>query len=488
MFDVDQELARLRTITQKCLKSHNFERACAALYASGYILYSWNQQYTDDEMEMQLSQLAAMTAEKITVCKERKKDTVLFYDGFGADTRGLALNYLKALLDSGYQVIYLAPAKSQNRQPVLKQELADYIENRKMILHYYSENWSVMKKIRFFNQLVCDDQPGSVFFYSLPYDVAGILFMDLLKETRERFFINLTDHAFWLGKFCSDYYIDFRTYGTSISNNQRHIPQEKIRLLPYYPFINQSVKYTGLPFDLKNRKLIFSGGALYKTLGDKENRYYQIVDYILNTYSDTVFYYVGFGDASELVKLQKKYPDRVFYSPERSDFFYIYQDSFFYLNTFPMVGGLMMQYAAMSGVLPLTLRHNSDGDGILLNQKDLGIEFDDLQSFQAEIDRLMTDSDYKKAKEERLRTAVPSPEDFRRNLVNLLELRPTEYLPDFDEIDTSEFIKEYRQRFDAQTVITQAIVRVSNRSLMLDYPGRFLSAAAGRLTKRRAKK
>lgn len=61
-----------------------------------------------------------------------------------------------------------------------------------------------------------------------------------------------------------------------------------------------------------------------------------------------------------------------------------------------MVGGLMMQYAAMSGVLPLTLRHNSDGDGILLNQKDLGIEFDDLQSFRAEIDRLMTDSDYKK--------------------------------------------------------------------------------------------
>lgn len=109
-----------------------------------------------------------------------------------------------------------------------------------------------------------------MFFYSLPYDVAGILFMDLLKETRERFFINLTDHAFWLGKFCSDYYIDFRTYGTSISNNQRHIPQEKIRLLPYYPFINQSVKYTGLPFDLKNRKLIFSGAPCIRRLAIKK--------------------------------------------------------------------------------------------------------------------------------------------------------------------------------------------------------------------------
>lgn len=475
MHKIETELKKLKKIAQKGLDSQDFETACEAVETAGYISYLWNQFYTDDELESQIRQLSEMAAKENEVCKGTRKESVLFYDGFGLDSRGLALNYLKALLDSGYKVIYLTVSSAQAKQPVLEKALEDYIRKNKMIIRYFSEDWPAAEKIQFFNETVCQYRPASVFFYSLPYDVAGIIFMELLEGKLTRFLINLTDHAFWLGKTCADYYIDFRTYGTSISKNQRNIPVEKIRLLPYYPFINEFVSYSGLPFDLKDKKLIFSGGALYKTLGDEENRYYKSVDYILSNYEDAVFYYVGNGDRSELEKIQQKYPDRVYYSEERKDFFHIFEDTYFYLNTFPLVGGLMMQYAAMSEVLPLTLRHGNDGDGILSNQRNLGIEFDDLPSLEAEIDRLMTDQEYKKSKESVLKQAVPSPEKFRENLVRLMELKPTEYLPDFEKIDTSDFLEGYRQRIQTDSAINQALVRKSNRNLIRYYPGRFAS-------------
>ena len=71
---------------------------------------------------------------------------------------------------------------------------------------------------------------------------------------------------------------------------------------------------------------------------------------------DTGFYYdfdhVPFSredlDAieKEMKKIIKKYPNRAYLTPERSDLYQVLKHSVFYLSTYPLCGGLMYQYAA----------------------------------------------------------------------------------------------------------------------------------------------
>lgn len=93
-----------------------------------------------------------------------------------------------------------------------------------------------------------------------------------------------------------------------------------------------------LPFDVTKARYIFSGGALYKTLGEEQNTYYKIVDHILQYNKDIKFLYAGFGDDSEMVKILEKYPDRAYLVGERKDYYYLIENCTLYLNTYPMFG------------------------------------------------------------------------------------------------------------------------------------------------------
>ena len=178
-------------------------------------------------------------------------------------------------------------------------------------------------------------------------------------------------------------------------------------MLDCCPYINRDVDPNTLPFDIGCEKYVFSGGVLYKTLGDQNLYFYKIIDYILKNHKDMRFIFAGGGDATEITKIVQKYPARMFHIQERSDFIRLMENSVFFLITYPMFVGLMMRYSAMVGKVPLTLRHNSDHEGILKNQEELGIiEFDTYNDIIAAADRLINDSAYRSRLEEALRQAV----------------------------------------------------------------------------------
>ena len=92
-----------------------------------------------------------------------------------------------------------------------------------------------------------------------------------------------------------------------------NLPVQAVKI--NYPEINETT-FKGYPFvDGDNRKFIFSGGSLYKTFSENDY-YYKIIDYIMN-----------------------KYPNRVYYTHERPDFYEIIKRSYFYLSTYPVCGG-----------------------------------------------------------------------------------------------------------------------------------------------------
>lgn len=108
------------------------------------------------------------------------------------------------------------------------------------------------------------------------------LSFSLFEGKIDRHLIDLTDHAFWIGVNCNDYFLGSREMSASNQFFKRHIPKEKLIKLGVNLIVDRCDTHEKLPFDVTKERYIFSGGALYKTLGEEQNTYYKIVDHICN--------------------------------------------------------------------------------------------------------------------------------------------------------------------------------------------------------------
>lgn len=437
--------ARLHTIASQRAKQGDPERALQAIALCATLNYESNRSYVDECLE-ELIQEISLSLYKPTLTKgDMDRNTVLFYDGFGVDARGLALIYLKALCSLGFHVVYVTCAEAAGRQPQLEKETGPY----SMVWHYLPHHASMLTRVQTLTELFETYRPAHVFLYAAPSDVSAVLTFRRFEGIVTRYQINLTDHAFWLGKYALDYCVEFREYGASISCLRRGIPPEKLAMLPYYPYIDETEPFGGYPFsfDEERQKLVFSGGSLYKTLG-AGNLYYQMVSSILETDETVVFWYAGSGDSTELEKLIHRYPGRVFHTAERKDLFQILKRCTFYLSTYPLAGGLMYQYAAVAGKLPLTLDYEENEAiwGMLLQEKSLGIHFVHLEDLLSEAARILSDASYRAGREKDIAKAVLSPEEFEFELKRLLDTGKTMHPVKIHEIDDRAFLKTYADR------------------------------------------
>lgn len=428
---------RLKRGIQKELKHSRFDQALLLIRACACVHYSSNQCYRDPDLESYLCQIAEKVLPQPDA-QYRKNPGILFYDGFGLNNRGLIQIYLKALCKIGH-VIYVTDISHKDSLPdvldILNSANADILwtTGRKPV-SAMRELFDIFKKY----------QPETAFLYTQPDDVVSTSVFYRYAGAVRRFQINLTDHAYWLGTSALDYCIEFRDYGAVASHNGRNIPMEKLVKLPFYPCVNREQTFQGFPFafDPEKQKVIFSGGSLYKTLGGN-NLYYTLVSRILDKHPEAVFWYAGSGDRSQMDKLISKYPGRVYLTAERSDLHPVLQNCFFYLSTYPITGGLMFQYAACAGKLPVTLRYDSECDGYLLNQEQLGIEAHSLDEAMELIDALFADKDFLLRKEQQVSCAVISEADFQENLRQLVQSGSTAYPFALYDVDVQDLRREY---------------------------------------------
>ena len=462
---------RLRKIIEKKIKEKQYEDALRAISVCGEIFYSHNQTYTDDFLENNLLLISReLSKNKGKKSREKclnDKKTILFYDGFGLDTRGLALIFLKALVELGYDVVYVTKEDAKDRQPRIHQVASE--SSMKWV--YIPTDKSYLEWIESLSQAFELYSPDVSFFYTTPYDVSAVVVFNMYKGATVRYQIDLTDHAFWLGKNAFDYCIALRDLGAKIAYHYRGIPKEKLVMLPYYATVDHKAPFEGFPFDTNGYRVVFSGGSLYKTLGDKEKKYYKIVEHILEYHEDIIFLYAGNGDDSELKKIERKYQGRAYHIAERKDLYQVMKNCVLYLNTYPMFGGLMMNYAATAGKLPITLKHNHDADGLLFNQSKLKIEYDDIESLLKDVDLLLDDSGYLKERENLLKGSVITEKKFKYELKNLIENHRTSYQFDLNYVDTSEFRREFDKRFDLYKMVSIILYRKNNNKLIKNFSG-----------------
>lgn len=473
---IESYLRKLKKIVKKEWNKNNVEASLAAISACAQILYSYNQYYMDELLEKMVEELTSI----VPVPKKFIPDdnTILFYDGFGFDLRGWAASFVKALSACGYRLIYVTTKRNKDKIPHILKELGKNVA-------VYLNMESYVSHIKELNEVFVKYKPKSALFYTMPNDVSGAVVFKAYEGKVKRIQIDLTDHAFWLGTKSADIFFESRDIGACIAIYERGISKDSIVRLDCTPYINKDICNQPLPFDIKSERYIFSGGSLYKTLGDPKLLYYKALREILKTDLDIKFLYAGSGDTSQIKLLQRDYPNRVFFIEERSDFFRLMENSVFYLNTYPMFGGLMMRYSALAGKLPITLKHDHDADGILFHQEELGIEFETYDDFIVEIKRVLKDIDYRKAKEAHMYEAVINEELFKKNLSMLIEKGKTEY--SFDNllpINTKKFQKEYLERFDFWKDIENAIVKKRNKTLIKYFPKMFFKKAIYKLIRR----
>lgn len=435
--NVMEKVQKIKSNIATAIGKEDYSNALELISLAGDILYNYNQYYSDADLEENVK----VISEKILGKSELdnlNEDIVIFYDGFGLDTRGLAQIYLLPLCNFK-KVIYVTNEKQSNSLPTIQEIL-----KKGNHLIYFLPELSKIDKIVELKKIIDKVKPKSIFMYTYPNDVVITTILHHYKNVIDRYQINLTDHAFWLGNGCIDYCIEFRDYGAYISNKYRNIPKEKIILLPYYPIVNKEFDFEGYPFEInkQNSKIIFSGGALYKTFGGGD-KYYTIVDYILKKYDEAIFWYAGTGDRSKFDKLIKKYSGRIFITPERKDLYQVLKHSYFYLSTYPICGGLMFQYAAIAGKLPLTLKYDDGTDGFLINQEDLDIEFNNLEELKLKIHKIINDEEYLKQEEIKIAKSVITVEQFEKNLLSLINNKKTDFILLYKEINNQNLLREY---------------------------------------------
>lgn len=461
--DVSKYDKKIKNKLIKDVKKGNLDAVLADVAALSEIYYEWNQFYTSVTLEDICLKIGEKLISTDELIKMNNTNTVLYYDAFGHDTRGLSLMYLKALSELGFNLVYITRLDKKGLQPVLSKTLKKY----HVQVEYMDFTSSYGNQIHVLDSLIKKYNPSKTFIYTLPYDVTAAVVFSRYKGIVQRYKINLTDHAYWLGTNTFDNCIEFRNYGASISVNKRNIDASKLVCLPYYPYIDKNVSFQGLPFDERQR-FVFSGGSLYKTIGE-ENKYYKVVEHILSQDKNIVFLYAGSGDDTMLKKTMEKYPGRIVHISERKDFFELIKRSEFYLNTYPTVGGMMMQYSALAGKLPVTLRHNVASSGLLINQERLDIEFDTLEDIFNEIDKLLGNNEYLINKESLLEGSVISEDDFKKALLEIIQNKDNGYSLRITDVDTKEIAKEYQFRMNINCIMN-AVAKKRHVSLARIYP------------------
>lgn len=469
---------KLKSIALDTLDKKEFNACMSALSFAAETLYTYNQFYVDDELEKITVEVGNDIKDKLNFAKYNQKDIkddILLYDGFGLDTRGVVLMYLNALGKNGYKVTYATNNKVKNDIPSIKKMCEKYGFKILYIDMTNYEKWCI-QLAEIFEQV----KPKAAFFYTTPFDTSACATFSMYKGLCKRLLIDLTDHAFWLGKEANDYFLGSREMSAYIQYYERKIPKSKCIKLGVNLLIENCLDHSGLPFDVEQNKYIFSGGALYKTLGDANNSYYRIVNHILEKHADVRFIYAGDGDDVELKKIVNNFPDRAFHIHERKDFYYLIQNCTLYLNTYPMFGGMMMKYSALAHRLPITLKHGSDSDGLLLNQEECNIEYNNYDDLIEDVDRLLCDDDYRRRREKKLDGSVITEERFVNNIRGVIENSNTDYKHEFIKLDTKEFRKEYFNRFDYNSNMVCMVNRL-NIPLFKYFPGVFIYGAVKKI-------
>lgn len=366
---------------------------------------------------------------------------VILYDSFALDNRGLTQQYLDALCYSGkYKILLLHnTCFGDDSQNIEKYCHDNNIELKELGNGSYEER---EKKLL---DIILSFRPGKVFYHLYPSDVLPLATFYAFKSITS-YQINLTDHAFWLGADLIDYCFEFRNWGATLSNNRRNIKRGKLLLLPYYPW-QENIPFQGFPNEVAGKIILFAGGSLYKIEGGN-GLFYTIIKRILIDNPNVIFLYAGDGDRTSINKFidENQFEDRVLLLGNRTDINEVVKHIDIYINTYPMIGGLMSQFAAINAKPILTFKDKQVEDVVCIKHPH-SIAIDGLDDLLTEANKLIRDNEYRKQMGELMKSLIIDQGDFRRQFYHIMQNENSQETIQDVDIDNS-FYDAYINRLN----------------------------------------
>lgn len=160
---VDLFLKKLNIISENAINKNKYERAMAAISVSANLQYQYNQSYTDEKIENMILLISRNMERKYQERIDKieiNKNVILFYDGFGLDTRGVALMYLNALKKNRYHIVYVTNKDVKNKQP----EIHKLMKGASITWNYIDMNKRYTKWVAELTETIINTKPKAMFF------------------------------------------------------------------------------------------------------------------------------------------------------------------------------------------------------------------------------------------------------------------------------------------------------------------------------------
>ena len=370
------------------------------------------------------------------------KKRIVFYDTHATDNYVLTQQYLAAVLAWDVEVLFLTTKEMDHpERSNIKKMLVD---NPNARIQEIPEKMGVMETAKFIKDATEAFEPDICLIHTQSFDLSGIIAYGAI-DGATTYYIETSDHIFWLGTRAFDYYIVFRSLGYNTCIQHRGIPHEKILLQPYYP-VMYSKRLQPFPIIKDGSVKILSGARLEKVYGAGD-KYFELIEEILKRNQNVEFYYVGAGvygklaQTSYLEKQIKKrnYGERFHVLGFRNDITELMKRMDIYMGTYPIGGGLMTQIAA-SQELPIVQfvsegLSSSVGEFVDCEKKDQHFVFSDTEKFLDEVSKLVNDFDYRKKIARELKASILKEEEFNEQLKVMLQTGKYTYKPEIYDTD-----------------------------------------------------
>lgn len=423
--NINRLFAKFKQKAQKSLEHGRYDSCLKYLQAACRTAYTFYIGFTDAEIESILKDLSTKVQKK-----EYKggKPRCVFYDTFSQDAQGLTMQYVDAIIAAGWEMLYITEFGLDDPRSIrLKKTLADYSQASIITVPKSKKG---MAKAQFVYDAIMDYAPDKLFMHIHPSAAEAVTAFYALPKEITKYQINLTDHTYWVGAGCVDYFFEFREYGASLSVGRRGIAKDHVFLLPYYPMMKEA-EFQGFPTASDGKVKIFSGASFYKII-DENDTFFKLNKAILDANSNAVTLFAGGGDMAMLNGLIEKYGLQGRFIPigQRNDIFECYKHSDIYLSSFPQFGALMAQFAAHAG-LPILAYAYSKMLGIVeevvCQKHKENITFTDMDALVAEATRLINDEAYRKTRGQAMRDCVIGVEEFNHSFKESVITSKTQY-------------------------------------------------------------
>lgn len=423
--------AKFERYANKNIVDGHYNRALKFIKSLSFVRYKFFLGYKNDLIEDRIKDLA------LHIKKREFKDigvekTIVIVDEINADYIGLMAQYLDSLISGSYQILYIYEHKEHPTavRTYLMQILQSY--NKAQIKQIPSDINGLLKSQWIYNE-ICAYGSKKVLMHFGEWAIEACVACTALPKECVRYRINCADHCFWAGVSCIDYTFEFRHYGGNLTHHERGLERDHIIYMPFYP-VMQDVSFAGFPKDAERKFIFFSGGAIYK-IADDENTFFRLCKAILNECPDSVILYAGAdADNSVLSSGIEEFGLQGRFIPigYRKDILEVFKRCDVYINTYPVNGGLMCQYAAQCSK-PILNFKNSRVEECIAQKDDCTFTSFTESDFIQEATKLYSNAEYRKKKGEMLHHTVISHNEFDNALLTYLSTGMSVYEIKWDE-------------------------------------------------------